>query len=431
MYGVMKEEFLQYIWANSLYRNDELVTYNGMPIRILDAGQLNRDAGPDFFNARIRMGEIILAGNVEIHLRSSDWYRHGHHLDAAYDNVILSVVKDHDIRIYNSEGTEVECIVLDYVESLYNEYLFMRNMLRHPGCYRRLDLLDDAWFYRTLQSLAIERLQRKVNDIRQMLEQTSGDWGECFYRLLCKYWSANVNSEIFYQLALHLPYRLLLRYADRLVSVEALLFGCAGLLENPLNDNYRIELKKEYVYLSKKHKLWTMPSDRWKFMRIRPEAFPTVRIALLAGLICRFGNLLSYILEATELETAIGLFNVRASAYWDTHYLFGTESSSRVKKLGRDAQKILFINAVVPFMFIYGTERGEDKFRERALRWLEKIEAEKNYIVRSWEKCGFVFESALQTQALIQLRKEYCDRHLCLRCRIGRQILSELKNERR
>lgn len=424
----MKEEFLQYIWANTLYNRDEFTTHSGQRIRILETGQFNRDAGPDFFNAQIRIGEVVWAGNVEIHIRSSDWYRHGHHLNSAYNNVILSVVKENDIEVYTSEGRKVECVVLEYAENLYNEYVFMRDTLKKPGCYRRLELLDDAWFYTTLQSLAVERLERKTKDIRKMLEQTAGDWEECFYRLLCRYWSPNVNGEAFYQLSLHLPYRTLLKYADRLIAVEALLFGSSGILETAPDDAYTVGLKKEYLYLSKKHKLWKISAAQWKFMRIRPEAFPTVRLALLAVLICRFAHLLSYVAEAPDIGSVAKLFEARASVYWDTHYIFGKPSPRREKKIGADARKNLIVNAVVPFLFVYGKVRGEEKIADKALRWLEETEAEKNYIVTAWQKQGFVFDSALQTQALIQLKKEYCDRHRCLHCRIGRQVLSTLKS---
>lgn len=424
----MKEEFLQYIWANSLYRTDEFETQAGKLIRILDVGKLNRDAGPDFFNARIVVGKVMLAGNIEIHLRSSDWYRHSHHLDAAYNNVILSVVKENDTRVYTSSGREVDCIVIEYADYLYHEYLFMRDTFKRPGCYRHLDLLDDNWFYITLQSLAIERLERKVNDIRKIFGQTNGDWEECFYRLLCKYWSADINSDTYYQLSCHLSYKMLLRYADRLLSVEALLLGVSGLLDDAPEDHYSIDLKREYWYLSKKHKLWEMPSGQWKFMRIRPGAFPTLRLALLAAMICHFNNLLSYVLEAATLKEVFSLFEVKTSAYWNTHYMFGKESAVSIKSLGVGSRRILIINVVIPYLFFYGRERGEEKLVEKALQWMEEIKPENNYIVRSWGKYGFAFDSALHTQALIQLRKEYCDKHDCLRCRIGREIFARLRH---
>lgn len=420
----MKEDFLQYMWANSLYKGDEFIAHNGKRVRILSPGEQNRDAGPDFFNARIGVDGIVLAGNVEVHLKSSDWYRHGHHLDAAYNNVILSVVKTDDARVYNSAGREIECVVAEFADHLYREYVFMRDAHLQPGCARRLEQIGKERFYLTLPSLAVERLERKVEDIRRLLLQTGNDWEECFYRLLCKYWAGNVNSAAFYQLALNLPYKVLLKYADRLPVVEALVFGVSGLLEGAGEDEYVKALKKEYAYYRAKHQLVEMPGATWRFMRIRPESFPTVRLALLAAFIYRFRTTVSRLIKAESLKEAMAFFDVRASSYWDTHYVFQKDSVQSLKRMGQTLRHSLLINAVVPFLFLYGKEKGSDRLAEKALVWLEQAAPENNYIVRTWKKCGFVFDSALQTQALVQLKKEYCDRHLCLGCRIGREVLS-------
>lgn len=419
----MKEEFLQYIWANSLYKGREFTTFNGKKIKILSPGEFNRDAGPDFFYARIETEDFVLAGNIEIHLRSSDWYRHGHHKDAAYNNVILSVVQTDDVRIYNSKGEEIECIVLDFAGHLYDEYVYMRDSRYQPGCQRNLELIDDDWFYLTLQSLAIERLERKVGEIARLLTGTKNDWEECFYRLLCKYWSGNVNAGPFYQLALHLPYKILLKYADRENVAEALLLGVSGLLNAAGKDSYTSRLKQEYAYFKAKHSLVEMPVEQWKYMRIRPEGFPTVRLALLAVFLCRFGSVVSRLLEARTVNEVMDLLDVEATSYWDTHYSFQKTSVSRKKRMGAEIRQIIVINAIIPFLFIYGRELNKEELREKAVCWLEEMKPEKNYIVNAWKKCGFVFDSALQTQALIELRKEYCDRHLCLKCRIGREVL--------
>lgn len=419
----MKEDFLQYIWANSLYKSNEFKTYNGKEVRILNPGELNRDAGPDFFNARILVDGIILAGNIEVHLKSSDWYRHGHHTDTSYNTVILSVVKTDDVRVYDSNGREIECVVLEYAENLYAEYVFMRDSRSHPGCVKGLENIEDSWFFLTLQSLAVERLERKVEDIRTLLKLTGNDWEECFYRLLCKYWSGNVNSVAFYQLALYLPYKVLLKYADQIRIVEALIFGVSGLLEEAEEDEYVRILKREYAYYRKKHQLVGMPGRMWRFMRIRPEGFPTVRLALLAAFICHLGAAVPRLMNAVSVKEVSAIFDVQASPYWDTHYLFRKASVFREKRMGQSLRHILLINTVVPFLFVYGKEQGNEKLTEKALRWLEHLEPENNYIVDAWKKCGFIFDSALQTQALIQLRKEYCDKHLCLRCRIGREVL--------
>ncbi|MCM1031522.1 MAG: DUF2851 family protein [Oscillibacter sp.] len=419
----MKEDFLQYIWANFLYKSSELTTHTGKKVRILHPGEVNRNAGPDFFNARVQMDGFVLAGNVEIHLKSSDWYRHGHHLNAAYDNVILSVVRTDDAKVYNSQGREVECVVPEFADDLYREYVFLRDSRPKPECARRFKGVTKDWFYLILPSLAVERLERKVEDIRQLLLQTGNDWEECFYRLLCKYWAGNVNSEAFYQLALHLPYKVLLKYAGQLSVIEALIFGVSGLLEQAGEDEYVKMLKKEYVYYRAKHWLVEMPAQTWRFMRVRPGSFPTVRLALLAAFICRFREILPHLADTDSVEKATAFFDIGTSPYWDTHYRFQKESAACKKRMGKTLRQVLLINAFVPFLFIYGRIQGNERLTEKAVRWLEQTEPENNHIIQAWEKYGFVFDSALQTQALIQLKKEYCDKHLCLKCRVGREVL--------
>jgi len=422
----MKEDFLQYIWANDLYDREHLFTDKGKKITVVKRGQLNKDAGPDFFNARIRVEDVDWVGNIEIHIKNSDWYRHGHHTDPAYNNVILSVVKTNDMPVYNNAGQEIECVELKYADNLYNEYNFMKNSRRQPGCYRNLDAIDDYWFFTMLQSLAIERLERKVSDIRRVLIQTGNNWEECFYRLLCKYWSGNVNSDIFYQLALTLPYKVLLKYIDRPFCLEALLFGVSGLLECAGDDDYVVRLRQEYAYFKQKHRLGRLKPEQWKFMRIRPDAFPTVRLALLAAFIKQFGLVLPRLLEAENVGEIARVLEVQASDYWNTHYVLAKTSVFKEKRVGEGMQKTVLINAIVPFLFVYGREQGNERLVQKALQWLEDIEPEGNYIVESWKKCGFSFDSALQTQALIQLRKEYCDKHLCLHCRVGREVLKNI-----
>lgn len=420
----MKEDFLQYVWENALFKSNEFLTVSGQVVTVLQPGRLNRDAGADFFNARIRIGEVELAGNVEVHLRNSDWIRHRHHEDAAYDNVILSVVREADCRIFNRAGREVETIVLDDADALYEKYLRLQEERISPRCFGGLEKVDRAYLNICLQSALIARLERKYRDIERILEQTANDWEECFYRLFCKYWTGNLNAEPFYRLALALPYRVVLRYADRQTALEALFLGCAGFLEETPDDYSRM-LRREFDHLRVKHDLSVLAPEQWKFMRLRPDACPPVRLALLAAFIHRSGRLVSRILEVSSLAELCKLLEVSVSPYWESHYRPGMETSVRKKQLGETLRKVLIINAVIPFLFAYGKKQGDESCGERALAWLEELKAEENYIIKNWRGAGVACLSAAQSQALIEVTREYCERHRCLQCRIGLAIMKK------
>lgn len=417
----MKEEFLQYIWENALFRNRVLHTVSGKQVEIFDIGKRNRDAGPDFFNARIYIDGIEWAGNVEIHCRNSDWNKHGHSQDAAYNNVILSVVIEPDVKIYNKLGREIETVILDYPPQLYDEYLYLVGSKMNPGCKFHLSKVDPLRMQMILQAMAIERLERKCDDAYKIWEQTGNDWEECFYRLLCKYWAGNVNSEAFYCLSMQLPYKILLRYADKSPLLEALLLGCAGLLNG--EDAYINNLRKEFDYLKNKHNLYTMPREQWKFMRIRPNAFPTLRLALLASFVPKFRTLLSQLLEISNLKEYLTLLDTEVSAYWQEHYRPDNLSIRKTRRIGNNMKYVLLVNVVIPFLFLYGKKQGKENLCNKAIEWLETCPPENNYIIRSWREAGCHCENALQTQALIEITREYCERHRCLECRLSYEVL--------
>jgi hypothetical protein len=419
----MNEEFLQYIWANSLFRDASCVTTDGERIRVLRVGDLNRDAGPDFSNAKIEKDGVILVGTVEVHLANSAWFRHGHHEDAAYDNVILSVVGKADAEVYTSRGRRVDTIVLCYDERLRDEYLYMQGAPVTPRCHRRLREIDGGKLELLLAGYAVERLERKCADVYRLLESTRGDWEATLLGMITRYWSGNVNAEAFSLLASDLPYAKIARMGDSLFRVEALLLGRAGLLtEAGEGDEYVVALREEYAYLASKLNLQEMPASCWRFMRVRPVVFPTVRVALLAALFCRSSFLFSSLLEASTAGEAMRLFDVSASPYWNTHYRLGHSTGRQVKRVGEMIRQVLVVNALVPFLFVYGKERGEERYRDKALRWLEELPPESNRIMKDWKQYGITPCSAFQTQAILQVHREYCLSRRCLHCKLGHEV---------
>ena len=419
----MDEEFLQYIWANSLFKSREYTTSRGEKIRILHVGRQNRDAGPDFSHAKIEVNGIIEVGSVEVHLRESDWMRHGHQLDAAYDNVILSVTEIADKNVYTHGGHLVRTIEIDYPEQIWVEYLFLKGAPVSPRCYRHLPSIDPSRLQMLLGAYGVKRLERKCEEIREALLRTRNDWEACFYQWVTRYWSGNVNADAFSYLAGNLSYKKILRSSDSLFSVEALLLGFSGLLQAEGEaDEYLQQLRKEYDYLEAKFHLQSMQASRWKFMRIRPYVFPTVRLALLAALLYRSQFLFSALMEASSISEVEHLLDATASSYWDTHFQFNSPSSQRVKLVGKNIKQVIITNAIIPFLFLYGKERSEEHFCEKALRWLEELPPEENHITRQWKSHGISFQSASLTQSLLHVQKEYCDEHRCLHCNIGHEV---------
>lgn len=424
----MDERFLQYIWGHALFRSPEGVTAQGKPLRIIEVGEVNRDAGPDFFNCRILFDKVLLCGQVEVDRKSSDWYRHGHHRNPAFDTVILSVVGQADRPVINSRGQPVPVLELEYDTRLEQEYLSVCEPAPMPRCYRRLAEIDPQRLYLHLGRAGVERLERKCGEISDDLCRSHNDWEAAFYRWVIRYWSGPVNADAFSELADRLPYRLILRHRDQLNRVEALLLGVSGLLPPAVagEDPYLHMLRQEYDYLESKYALQRMDPVRWRFLRVRPPAFPTLRLALLAAFLYRSQYLFSALIEASSVGEAEQLLRVKASSFWETHYRFGSTSSCRKKEVGKGMRHSILINAVIPFLLVYGKERAEPRFCDKALRWLEALPPERNHLVSSWEKYGGIrFDSALQTQALLRLNREYCSKSRCLECRIGWELFRE------
>lgn len=424
----MKEEFLHYLWKYGLYDPDSLVDDNHNKITVIHPGDYNRDSGPDFFNARLSIAGTEWAGNVEIHSLASHFVAHGHNRDHAFDNVILHVVAENDKKVFTASGLE-----LLTVEIRYDPFYFTRysDLINHPyviACQDFIEKTDKFMIRSWLSALVVERLRKKSMEIEKIFTDTGNDWDETFYRLLTRYFGFRVNTEPFAMLAASLPSRIIRKHADNRFQIEALLFGSAGMLDEglfreALSDRYYRDLIKEYRVLSSKYSLKAIHGWLWKFSRLRPVNFPTIRISQLSAMLSTAGGLFSRVLEAGDVRHLTALFEVKASPYWDNHYVFGKKSKRISKASGSQAVDILLINAVVPVIFTYGRLSSKSSMCEKALLFLEQIRPEKNKVTEGWKKSGIDADSAFYSQALIELLDEYCKKRKCLDCRIGAGII--------
>lgn len=432
----MREEFLHFIWKNSLFESDSLITAEGSVIEVVDAGTYNRDSGPDFFNARIRSEDTIWAGNVEIHLKSSHWYTHGHHKDKAYNNVILHVVGENNSDTFNEAGMEVMTVILRFKPSVYEKYSEYLGAPGTVGCSADLRRLSPFIIRNWITGCAVERLEEKGERIKPVLHELNNDWEETLYRFVAAYFGHNINSEPFFRLASSLPLSIVRKHSDNLLQTEALLFGQAGMLEEGLfkeraGDDYYDLLKREYRILRSKYSLVPLHGFIWKFHRMRPSGFPTVRISQLASLLCRNSSLFSEVREAESAERLLKLFSSDESSYWREHYTFGRKypgkrnvtSSHEGRKPGLAPLNIV-LNAAIPVIWVYGRENSTERYCSRALMLSEMLPPERNRITREWEAAGVVPLSALDSQGLITMRENYCRRRRCLQCHIGSRLIA-------
>jgi hypothetical protein len=427
---LMKEEFLHYLWKYNMYDPEKLTDGSGNLVRVLSPGEYNRDSGPDFFNARISVDGTIWAGNIEIHTKASHFNTHGHQFDPAFDNIILHVVAENDRKIFNSRGEEILTVELTFDPGLYERYLYLVNNPYIIACQDDITGVNDFLVRHWLNSLVIERLIAKTALITAIYSDTGNDWEETFYRMLARYFGFRINAEPFEMLAAALPFRIIRKHADNLFQIEALLFGTAGLLEeglfrDALDDAYYRNLISEYRILSVKYTLRPVHGWLWKFSRLRPANFPTIRISQLAAMLSVSGGLFSRALEATTLNQLREVFEVAASPYWNDHFVFGKKSRSTVKHTGDQATLIFLVNAVIPVIFYYGVIRDIQGIKDKALNFLQELPPEENIILAAWKEAGIEAESAYYSQALIQLRNEYCRKRRCLECMIGSSLVSK------
>jgi hypothetical protein len=424
----MTEEFLQFIWEHKLFDDQNLFSANGDEIEIVNVGRKNKDAGPDFFDARIKINGVLWAGNVEIHVKSSLWYQHNHQEDPAYDNVVLHVVYEDDAKIFLSDRY-LPCLILKFNQNLLDNYKHLMHSSRWIPCYNEISSVENFFVRHWLDRMILERLERKSADVQKMLTLNQNSWEETFYQIIARYFGMKVNADPFQQLAQSLPLKILARQKNSLLHIEALLFGQAGMLNDSINDEYHKKLRQEYQFLSDKYNLIALPKHRWKWLRLRPGNFPTIRIAQLAALIHKSSSLFSKVLDCPDYQCILKLFDVQVSGYWKKHYQFGVASKAKNKALGKMTINSIIINSVVPILFCYGELNGNAELKEKALTLLENVPEEKNSVVDNWKKCGVEVKSSWYSQALLQLKLNYCDQFKCLQCEFGNRII-RMKNYR-
>ncbi len=425
----MKEDLLYYIWNLKRFDHDGLETTTGLPIRVLDRGHRNPDAGPDFLNARLQIADKIWVGHVEMHVKASDWYRHEHDMDRAYDSVILHVVYEDDRPVKLSSGEDLACLEMaaripQQTIASYDHLIAEQRWIPCEANQRDVTPIALRAMY---ERLLVERLMRKTDQIGETLAATENDWEETLYRYLARNFGFKVNADAFEALAHRLPRRLLLKHRDSLKQLEALLFGQAGLLPEKPRDEYTLDLAQEYTFLANKYGLVPLQAQVWRFLRMRPANFPTIRLAQFAVLLYRTEHLFSKMLSAKNVGEIQQMFRSEVSWYWRTHYMFDEPSTKRSKKLGRASIQLLIINTVAPMLFHYGQVHQDEGLQDRAMELLASTPPESNGIIRKYKQLDFPAESAFDTQALLQLKSHYCDTKQCLQCAVGHAIMSDSK----
>lgn len=420
----MKEDFLHYLWKFKNFNTRALKSAEGELITIIHVGHYLEQAGPDFFNAQIVIGNQKWAGNVELHMKSSDWYVHSHEKDSAYENVILHVVWDHDVDIYRSDNSVVPTLALkDYVSS---ETIANYNSLRYTKswiyCEKQLADLDDFLLRNWLERLFFERLERKSKPIFQLLHHTNSDWETVLFCLLAKNFGLNSNGESFFKIASSIPFSIIRKESFELANLEALLLGNSGLLDSDKEDHFYKDLKFRYSNLLQKFQLEQPVIAPLQFFKHRPDNFPTIRLSQLAGLYHSHQNLFSNIIKLNSASAIYRFFEISASPYWLNHYQFDKESPKKKKLLSKSFIDLVIINTILPIQFAYAQSLGKEN-SEDLVQLLRAISPEKNGVIDKFKSFGITAKNAFETQSLLQLKNEYCAKSKCLECAIGVDLM--------
>ncbi len=420
----MQEDFLHYIWKHKLFSTPNLSTTNGEPIVIKCLGQHNFNSGPDFFNAQLKIGDQLWAGNVEIHLKSSDWYHHKHQVDDAYNNVILHVVWQHDSEIFRKNNTVIPTLelneIVDKKLSLnYQKLMYSKSWI---NCERDFHSVDGFHLDNWIERLYIERLERKSVRIIELLKKSNNDWEAVLFKMLLKNFGLKVNAEAFLSIAKSVDYSIIRKIQTSRIEMEALLFGQAGLLDHEIQEVYYSDLKQHYQFLRQKFKLNNIGIAPLQFFRLRPANFPTIRLSQFAMLYAKEQKLFSKIVSLNSKEAFYELFKVRVSEFWETHYTFESLSKKSSRVLSKAFIDLLIINTIIPIKFCYAIQQGKN-IEDQLLQLVSEINLETNSIVKKYLALKPLDKNALTSQALLQLHEYYCNKNKCLQCVIGNSLI--------
>lgn len=423
----MHEDLLAFVWRFQYFDKNGLTTDENLPLSIIRPGFRNADAGPDFSEARIALGDVTWVGSIEIHVRSSDWYLHTHEQNGAYDAVILHVVWENDKQALRKDGTPVPTLSLKCLvkESVLTRYRLLQDETGSIPCSAMFPNVDQILKYAMLDRVLLERLDRKAEEVVLLLETNGRDWEQTAYQWIGRHFGFKLNDTPFQRLTSLLPWKTMRKHIDRSLQTEALLFGCAGLIGAQSEDNYVRSLQSEFRFLGNKYKLHpgVMAAHEWKYAKLRPAGFPTVRLAQFARLLGDSGGFLNRIVHAESFEEVQKMFQVEQSAYWREHYIVGKKARGPVPTMGCDAANLLVINAAAPLLVAYARQRQQPELTDKAVYWLSQIPAENNRIIRTWAALGMRVKTAADSQALIEWFNNYCEDRHCLECTVGGALL--------
>lgn len=420
----MKESLLHFIWKLKLFASKSLQSTNGELIEIISSGTQNFDSGPDFLNAKVYINKQLWVGNVEIHINSSDWYAHNHEIDDNYDSVILHVVWEHDVEIFRSTEHAIETLELkNYISKLLlekYEQLFDKTK-KWINCEKEIGTVNPFTLSNWKERLYFERLEQKSEQIQSIFKETNNDWEKTLFILLAQNFGLKVNSDAFLDMAKSIDFSIVRKISSK-EQLESLLMGQAGLLSENKELEYYNLLKKEYDYLVNKFGLIPILKSQIQFFRLRPNNFPTIRLSQLSSLYHNHKNLFSKVIEIKDLNHFYELFNSTTSIFWETHFTFDKESKKSTKKVSKSFIDLLIVNTIIPLKFMYLKSLGKHNFNE-LVDLIESIKPERNSIISNFTDLKIECKSAFESQALLQLKKEYCNEQKCLECAVGNELL--------